>query len=123
MLRTVTEDLDCALEVLLPEVIFSKEPNNTCWMEGLLMTEELYQYFEAKTGKTEFFLFSKCFLFAEFLCSLTLCRYPLLRRKILQSFDEKKLRDHLYDRYKQGKLIPFQRTKENVKMNTAKLIF
>ena len=58
MLRTVTEDLDYALEVLLPEVIFSKEPNNTCWMEGLLMTEELYQYFEAKIDRIEVFLFS-----------------------------------------------------------------
>ena len=50
MLRTVTVDLDYALEVLLPEVIFliikdlfqMKKPNSTCWMEELLMTEELY---------------------------------------------------------------------------------
>ena len=52
MLRTVTEDLDYALEVLLPEVIFlilkdlfsisSEKSNSTCWMEGLLLTEELY---------------------------------------------------------------------------------
>ena len=50
MLRTVTVDLDYALEVLLPEVIFlitkdlfqMKKPNSTYWMEELLMTEELY---------------------------------------------------------------------------------
>ena len=35
------------------------------------------------------------------------------------SFDEKKLRDHLYDCYKQGRLIPFPSGKENVKRNTA----
>ena len=50
MLRSVTVDLDYALEVLLPDVIFliikdlfhTKKPNSTCWMEELLMTEELY---------------------------------------------------------------------------------
>ena len=50
MLWTVTGDLDYALEVLLQEVIFliikdlfnPKKPNSTCWMEELLMTEELY---------------------------------------------------------------------------------
>ena len=38
------------------------------------------------------------------------------------SFDEKKLWDHLYDCYKQGRLIPFPSAKENVKRNTAKSI-
>ena len=38
------------------------------------------------------------------------------------SFDEKKLRDHLYDCYKQGRLIPLPSAKENVKRNTAKSI-
>ena len=50
MLWTATGDLDYALEVLLQEVIFliikdlfnPKKPNSTCWMEELLMTEELY---------------------------------------------------------------------------------
>ena len=39
------------------------------------------------------------------------------------SFDEKKLRDHLYDCCKQGRLIPFPSAKENVKRNTAKWIY
>ena len=50
MLRTVTVDLDYALEKLLPEVIFliiknlshTKKPNSKCWMEELLITKELY---------------------------------------------------------------------------------
>ena len=49
MLRTVTVDLDYALEVLLPEVIFliiknlfhMKKPDSKCWMEELLITKEL----------------------------------------------------------------------------------
>ena len=39
------------------------------------------------------------------------------------SFDEKKLQNHLYHCYKQGRLvIAFPSSKENVKRNTAKLI-
>ena len=38
------------------------------------------------------------------------------------SFDEKKLGDHLYDCYKQGRLIPFPSAKKNVRRNTAKSI-
>ena len=38
------------------------------------------------------------------------------------TFDEKKSRDHFYDCYKQGRLIPFPSAKENVKRNTAKSI-
>ena len=66
MLRTVTEDLDDAMEVLLQKVYFLlqriylvfhlKKPNNTCWMDGLLMSEELYQHFESKVGRIEVFL-------------------------------------------------------------------
>ena len=36
------------------------------------------------------------------------------------SFDEKKLGDHLYDCYKQRRLIPFPSAKKNVTRNTAK---
>ena len=38
------------------------------------------------------------------------------------SIDEKTLWDHLYDSFKQGRLIPFPSVKENVKRNTAKPI-
>ena len=38
------------------------------------------------------------------------------------SFDEKNLRDPLYDCYKQGRLIPFPSAEENGKRNTAKSI-
>ena len=37
-------------------------------------------------------------------------------------FDEKQLQDHLYDCYKQGRLIPFPSAKKNVRRNTAKSI-
>ena len=74
MLRTMTEDLDDAMEVLLQKVYFLlqriylvfhlKKPNNTCWMDGLLMSEELYQHFESKVGRIEVFLmFSFCIIF------------------------------------------------------------
>ena len=45
----------------------------------------------------------------------------LINKKDLTSisFDEKKLRDHLYGCYKQGRLIPFPSAQENVKSNTA----
>ena len=36
------------------------------------------------------------------------------------SFDEERLRDHLYDCYKTGRFMPFPSAKENVKSNTAK---
>ena len=38
------------------------------------------------------------------------------------SFDEKELGDHLYDCYKQGRLIPFLSAKKNVRRNTVKSI-
>ena len=55
---TVTEDLDYALEVLLPEVIkdlfsISSEETKQC-----MLNLYLYQHFEAKVGRIKFFLFS-----------------------------------------------------------------
>ena len=59
---TVTEDLDYALEVLLPEVTFfimkdlfsiSSEETKQC-----MLNLYLYQHFEAKVGRIKFFLFS-----------------------------------------------------------------
>ena len=77
MLLTVTEDLDYPLEVLLLEVIFlikdylashPKKPNSTCWMEILLMTEELHQIFQAKVGRIEiFFVFLMLCFFRNFM--------------------------------------------------------
>ena len=55
---TVTEELDYALEVLLPEVIkdlfsISSEETKQC-----MLNLYLYQHFEAKVGRIKFFLFS-----------------------------------------------------------------
>ena len=49
---------------------------------------------------------------------------PLVYKEDLTSipFDEKQLQDHLYDCYKQGRLIPFPSAKKNVKRNTPKSI-
>ena len=69
MLRTVTEDLDYALEVLLLEVIFlvikdffSISSEETWWMEELLTTEEPVEL--------KFFYFLKVFLFWNFCVAL-----------------------------------------------------
>ena len=57
-------------------------------------------------------------------CEIKAFMVSLVNKEDLTSiyFDEKKLRDHLYDYYKQGRLIPFPSAKENVKRNTAKSI-
>ena len=88
MLRTVTEDLDYALKVVLPEVIFlitkdlfriSSEETKS-WMEELLVTEELHQNFEAKVGRIKdffiFLMFCVCSVFQNHFVALEL-KQPL----------------------------------------------